>query len=99
LFPKEIAVAQRLPWLRPVQYGNAVERLAVQEINQSPLHRQLFQPVGGPGRPDFRGRGTATGINFDITTPRAVDSHLARPGYGQGLQVCTYQRPSIFDFQ
>jgi RHS repeat-associated protein len=94
----ELSAAGRLPFLQPMQYGNAVERLAARQINLSPLHRQLFQPLGGPGRPDFIGRGVATGMNFDITTPAQIGRHLARPGYGSGLNVCTYQRPyqSIF---
>ncbi|HEX7275528.1 MAG TPA: RHS repeat-associated core domain-containing protein, partial [Nitrososphaeraceae archaeon] len=92
----EYAAGQRASWLANMQYGNAVERLAAEHINQSPLHRQLFQYVGGPSRPDFVGRGIGSGLNFDITTPRAINAHLARPGYGSGLQVCTYERPLGF---
>jgi hypothetical protein len=62
----------------------------------SPNPQQLFQHVDGPGRPDFIGRGIATGRNFDITTVPSTSAHLARPSYGDGLQICTYGRPSGF---
>lgn len=45
---------------------------------------------------DFIGRGLLRGQNFDITTPGQVGAHLARPGYGQGLRVITYERPAGF---
>ena len=35
-------------------------------------------------------------MNFDITTPGQVGAHLARPGYGQGLNVVTYLRDKLF---
>jgi RHS repeat-associated protein len=79
-----------------MQWGNAVERLGAQEIRNSPLHSQLFEHVGGPHQPDFIGRGLPVGQNFDITTPGQVQAHLNRPGYGPGLNVVTYQRPSWF---
>ena len=60
------------------------------------IYRQLFNPVGGPNQPDFVGLGVAAGLNFDITTPAQIGPHLARPGYGQGLNVVTYQRPQLF---
>jgi hypothetical protein len=99
LSPAEYAAGQRSVPVARMQYGNAVERIAAEEIRQSPaLHGQLFEHAGGPSRPDFTGvpSGPAAGMNFDITTPAQVNAHLARPGYGPGLNVVTYQRPPLF---
>jgi RHS repeat-associated protein len=94
----EYIAAQRSVSVARMQYGNAIERLSAQEIAQSPLHSRLFRHVGGPNQPDFVGTpgGPAQGMNFDITTPAAVRAHLARPVYGPGLNVVTYQRPPLF---
>jgi hypothetical protein len=98
LSPAEYAAGQRSVPVARMQYGNAVERLTADEIRRFPLHRQLFDRAGGPSRPDFTGApgGPAAGMNFDITTPGQVGAHLARPGYGPGLNVVTYQRPPLF---
>lgn len=85
----ELIAAQTRPFLNPMAYGNAVERLVAQDVSTSPQLNSLFTHVGGPNNPDFVGFG----LNFDITTPGQVAAHLARPGYGQGLNVITYQRP------
>jgi hypothetical protein len=79
-----------------MQYGNALERLASAEVQSSPQYSSLLAHVGGSRQPDFIGRGPAAGVNFDITTPAQVGAHLARPGYGSGLNVITYQRPAGF---
>ena len=81
-----------------MQRGNAIENWVAQHIKSSPeLHGQLFRRAGGPGRPDFFGQGFAHGINLEVTTtnPITIQRHLARP-YGQGLQMCTYQRSGTF---
>ena len=88
--------AGEAPWVARLQYGNAVERLTAREISQSSELSRLFQHVGGPNNPDFIGRGIFSGQNFDITTPLQIEAHLARPGYGQGLRVITYERPPGF---
>jgi hypothetical protein len=76
-----------------MQYGNALERLVAREIQASPEYRSILEHVGGPNNPDFI---STSGLNFDITTPGQVAAHLARPGYGTGLNVITYQRPVGF---
>jgi hypothetical protein len=73
-------------------YGNALESLVAQQIENSPEYSAMFRSVGGPNNPDFIGIGEAQGMNFDITTPGQVGAHLARPIYGDGLNVITYQR-------
>ena len=78
-----------------MQFGNAVERLVDQSARSNSLMRQLFGHRGGPSNPDFVGRGPYTGLNYDITTPRGVGPHLARP-YGPGLLIPTYVRPVGF---
>jgi hypothetical protein len=92
----EYQAAQRNPKVARLQYGNAIERLAAKAIRRSALHRQLFKHIGGPGRPDFIGCGLAAGMNFDITTPPQIPTHLNRPRYGRGLLIATYQRPASF---
>ncbi len=88
----ELQAAQAQPYLNPVAYGNAVQRLVDEQIETSPTYGSILKPVGGPNNPDYIGIGTAEGMNFDITTPAHVPAHLARPIYGQGLNVITYQR-------
>lgn len=92
----EYLVATKQPWLAKMQYGNAVERMVAQEINQSARTGTWLQHVGGPNNPDFVGLGRLSGMNFDITTEAARAAHLARPGYGSGLNIITYQRPLDF---
>jgi hypothetical protein len=92
LSPGEINAVQTRPYLNPVAYGNAVQRLVDRQIVNSPTYSSILQPVGGPNNPDYIGVGSAEGMNFDITTPGQVNAHLARPGYGQGLNIITYQR-------
>jgi hypothetical protein len=88
----EFAAGQRAPHLANMQHGNALERLTARYVGRSPEARQMFQYKGGPNNPDFVGIGPARGMNFDITTAKQINAHLARPGYGQGLQICTYER-------
>jgi hypothetical protein len=95
LWPAEYAAAQRLPFVARMQYGNAVERLVAKRVRASWLMDRLFKHVGGAGQPDFIGRGLATGLNFEVTTPAATARHLTRP-YGPGLNVVKYQRPGTF---
>jgi RHS repeat-associated protein len=92
LSPAENLAAQTRPFLNPVAYGNAIQRLVNDQIANSESYSSIFQIVGGPNNPDYIGAGSASGMNFDITTPGQVGAHLARPGYGQGLNVITYQR-------
>ncbi|HEX7771884.1 MAG TPA: hypothetical protein VF435_05650, partial [Pyrinomonadaceae bacterium] len=97
LSQKEYAAGVAKSSVAKMQYGNAVERLVADQIAKSKdLHQQLFKHVGGPKKPDFIGKGPALGKNFDITTPAAVNKHLARPIYGRGLNVVTYIRPPTF---
>ncbi len=51
----------------------------------------LFEHLGGPGNPDFVGRGILSGMSFDITTTSQISSHLAR-SYGISLTILTYLR-------
>lgn len=51
-----------------LNWGKAVERLAAQEVRDSPSLRSMFRHVGGPHRPDFVGVGNFEGMTFDITT-------------------------------
>ncbi|MGE0454252.1 MAG: RHS repeat domain-containing protein [Vicinamibacteria bacterium] len=94
----EYQAGQRSVAVAKMNFGKAVERGVGQEIRQFQPHQQLFNIAGGPNRPDFTGvpGGPAAGMNFDITTPAQVGAHLARPGYGPGLNVVTYQRPPLF---
>jgi hypothetical protein len=96
LSPAEYAAASRRPWLARMQYGNAVERLVAQEVNQSSRTSTWLRHVGGPNNPDFVGSGRLSGMNFDITTEAAREAHYARPGYGYGLNVIPYERPATF---
>jgi hypothetical protein len=89
---EEQLAAAGSPWVARMQYGNALERLVGREIRSDPLLDSIFQWNRGRG-PDFMGRGLLQGQTYDITTPRQVGAHLARP-YGQGLNVITYQRAS-----
>jgi F0F1-type ATP synthase membrane subunit c/vacuolar-type H+-ATPase subunit K len=94
----EYLAGQRSAAVARLNMGKAVERSVADEISQFQPHRQLFDYASGPNRPDFTGvpGGPAAGMNFDITTPGQVGAHLARPGYGPGLNVVTYQRPPLF---
>lgn len=93
----EYLAGQANPSVARMQYGNAVERMAAQQISETPLISRLFQHVGGPNNPDFIGRGLFNGLNFDITTntSQSIASHLSR-SYGQGLILATYSRPIGF---
>ena len=77
-----------------MQYGNAVERL-VAEAMDNELGSQLVRYTGGPGggsMPDFVGVGPAEGQVFDITTPGQA-ALKAGKWYGSGLITPTYVRP------
>ncbi len=92
----EIEAAASSSGLARAQYGNALERLVARRIKADPILNDLYKHVGGPSNPDFVGKGMLKGMNFDITTPAQIDIHLARPGYGSGLKVITYERPAGF---
>jgi RHS repeat-associated protein len=94
----EYAAGQRSAPVARLNMGKAVERSVADEISEFAPHRQLFSYASGPYRPDFTGvpGGPAAGMNFDITTPGQVALHLARPGYGPGLNIVTYRRPPPF---
>ncbi|AEE48476.1 hypothetical protein Halhy_0567 [Haliscomenobacter hydrossis DSM 1100] len=79
------------PWLGPVFYGTAVERLAAEQL----ISNSNFKKVGGPNQPDFIGKGKYEGLIFDITTIGAIPAHLVR-SYGKKLIFANYARPSGF---
>ncbi|MGZ5427913.1 MAG: hypothetical protein ACXWFS_02785 [Thermoanaerobaculia bacterium] len=92
----EYAAGQASKRVAPMQYGNALERMVAERVQESRILGRLYEHVGGPSNPDFIGRGIFEGLNLDITTPRSVRAHLARPGYGPGLLISKYQRPAGF---
>ena len=96
LSDNEMEAAARSYGLAFKQYGNAVERLVAIEIEADPMLDSLYTHIGGANKPDFIGKGIFGGMNFDITTPRQIDAHLARPNYGPGLKIITYDRPPNF---
>jgi hypothetical protein len=64
--------------------GQAVHRATADALDQA-----------HPGRFIYRTRGidfvdTTTGEALELTTPGEVGAHLARPGYGLGVTMCTY---------
>ena len=93
LSPAEYEAGQNSVQVARMQYGNAVERMFWDQVDQSPRYQQLFQRLGGPSRAD----GVANGQLFDITTrnPFTVQRHFAR-SYGQGLRLFQYDRPASF---
>ena len=93
--PEINAMADK-PWLQKIMYGNALERLVAEDIESSPDMRSLFEHVGGPNNPDFRGVGDAQGLFFDITTTKQIIPHLNRP-YGPNTVVTPYE--PIFDWK
>jgi hypothetical protein len=92
----EYAAGQASKRVAPMQYGNALERMVAERVQESRILGRLYEHVGGPSKPDFIGRGIFKGLNLDITTPGSVRAHLARPGYGAGLLISKYQRPAGF---
>jgi len=96
LSPEELLAATEYPGLARSAYGNAVERLVAREIEADPVLDSLYKHVGGPNNPDFVGQGLFKGMNFDITTSAQSAVHIARPGYGRGLNIVTYERPPGF---
>jgi RHS repeat-associated protein len=94
LRPREYAAGQANPSIARMQYGNAIERMVRNRVENSIL-QYFFEHVGGPNNPDFIGKSIFDGLQFDITTPGSVASHLARP-YGQGLILLLYNRPGNF---
>jgi hypothetical protein len=93
----ELRAARRLDWLAKMFYGCALERAVRNEIRADPELRGLFEHVGGAGREDFVGLGRFSGFKFDLTTSKAIPSHLRRPRYGPGLNIVTYKRPRGFN--
>ena len=90
----EYQAATRSANIARIQYGNALERLVARRIRQTPDLADVLEHVGGPSNPDF----VAFGQNYDITTETMAQvwRHMRRPGYGEGLGVVTYQRPTGF---
>jgi hypothetical protein len=88
----EYAAGQNSVGVARMQYGNAIERLFWEHIENSGQSR-FFQRLGGASKAD----GIVNGQLFDITTtnPITVQRHFARP-YGEGLQLFKYERPSTF---
>lgn len=95
LTQSEYVAGQNSARVALMQYGNAVERIVADKIQGSRIDSQFFEHVGGPSNPDFIGKGILNGLNFDITTPGQITSHLAR-SYGPGLNITTYIRPPDF---
>jgi RHS repeat-associated protein len=97
LTPAQYAAGQSSPGLARLNYGNALENMVASDIEQSALHTELFERVGGPNQPDFIGVGSAEGQSFDITTftYKSIVDHLNRP-YGTALDFIYYSRPSNF---
>jgi hypothetical protein len=95
LSPAEYRAAQASAKVAPMNYGKAVERMVGQAVDD-PLHSQILRWNGGRRGPDFSGVGPGNaGRTFDITTPRGIPSHVARP-YGGLLEFATYTRPPGF---
>lgn len=95
LYRAEYLATQADPGIARLQYGNAIERMFAQQIRETPVISNLYKHVGGPNNPDFVGRSIFSGLQFDITTPGSINSHLSRP-YGQGLILLLYSRPTNF---
>jgi hypothetical protein len=83
-------IASRIPFLRNVFHGIALEKRIVARVSSDPLLRRLFVGAGGASNPDFFGQGRLTGLNFDVTTKRSVGAHRRRPFYGRDLIIGTY---------
>ena len=96
LRPGEYQAAQKGPGVSRMFYGHAVERLVAGDIQRSWIDKAMFRYVSGPSQPDFVGKGILSGANYDITTPGQISVHLARPIYGEGLLIATYERPADF---
>jgi hypothetical protein len=97
LSPAEYAAGQNSIAVARMQYGNAVERLVAEAMDDD-LGNQIVQYTGGPGggsMPDFVGVGPAQGQMFDITTPGQVASKAGK-WYGPNLITPTYVRPPGF---
>jgi hypothetical protein len=82
----------RNPSIARMRFGYAVERLVAARFQADRELRRLFEYDGGSGMPDYVGIGRFKGLTFELTTPRQVDSHRARP-YGEPLIIVTYERP------
>jgi RHS repeat-associated protein len=101
LSPKQIAAAKANKGIAAANYGKALEKFVAGRIKDSPELGAMFKYAGGRSQPDFIGIGRAAGMNFDITTNTSLSivRHLARPGYGNGLNLSLYIRPSNFKFE
>jgi RHS repeat-associated protein len=91
----EYTAGQNHEGVARMNYGKAVERGTADVIDDSRILGDLFEHVGGPGKPDFIGKGLFKGLNFDVTTKAAIPAHQIRP-YGPGLIFSTYSRPAGF---
>ena len=88
LSPAERAAMEGNPGLTSRMLGQAVHRATADALDQA-----------YPGRFIYRTRGidfvdTTTGEMLELTTPGEVGAHLARPGYGLGVTMCTYVLPA-----
>jgi|HubBroStandDraft_3_1064219.scaffolds.fasta_scaffold1100697_1 hypothetical protein len=75
------------PGLASWMLGQAVHRSIADALDEAYPARFLYSTRG----PDFV--DTETGEMLELTTPREVASHLARPGY-DGVPMCTYTLPA-----
>lgn len=97
LSPAAYRAGQTSSRVARMEYGHAIERLVAAQVERMPELDELFLHVGGPGRPDFIGRGGYTGLNFDITTrAQFLANSKAGRAYAPGLIQPTYTRPGDF---
>ena len=91
----EYLAGQQSVGIARMQYGNAVERMVANQIENTPSLKRMFDYVGGPNATDFTGVGRFQGLNWDITTDtaRQYAAHVARPY--QPI-VIPYSRPATF---
>ena len=85
--------ASQIAQIAPMSYGNALEALVGQTVDEN--FGSILLYTGRGAGPDFVGVGTAAGEYFDLTTPGAIGAHLRRV-YGPWLEFVTYIRPPGF---
>ncbi|MBI9052145.1 MAG: hypothetical protein JEZ00_22205 [Anaerolineaceae bacterium] len=94
LTKNQYEAAVKYNWLKPVNFGTAVENLTAERVSKNQLLDKLFTHVGGPNNPDFVGRGIFSGLNFEVTTSNAntIARHLPRP-YVTKNNIIKYDMP------
>lgn len=84
----ERAAMEETPELASRMLGQSVHRSTADALEQSYPGRFWYRTRG----PDFVDRWT--GEMLELTTPGQVASHVARPGYGRSITMCTYVLPT-----